>query len=289
MKICLFTDIEGVAGVVTHAEHSHPDGKYYAESKRLLTGEVNAAVEGLLAEGVDEILVVDGHGPGAIQFEELHPRAMLLHGRPITRRQLMEPMWDYDAVVLVGQHARSGVRNGNQNHTMDSTNVDWMKLNGTVVGETLIVALAAGIRGVPLIFLSGDEAACAEAREDVPGIVTVAVKKGLSTNVEIALSAPAARERIRAGVREALSAHRARPVAPVQWLSPYRLEIRFKSTQQADLFEYQGNGERVDDQTVAYSSEELMDVLCYQNRKNSPHPNGQIPKAAVACLTTPTR
>lgn len=266
MKICIMTDIEGVAGVVSHADHSSPTGKYYADSMRLLTGEVNAAVEGLLAEGVEEVLVIDGHGPGAIQFEELHPRALLLHGRPITYRQMVEPMWEYDAVALVGQHARAGVRYGNQNHTMDSANVDWMKLNGRFIGETVIVALIAGARHIPLIFLSGDEAACEEAREDVPKIWTVAVKKGISTNVEISLSAQASREKIREGISGAIRAHLEKPVSHVRWASPYRLEIRWKSTQSADLFEHQWDGERVDDQTVAFSSAEIMDVLFYRNR-----------------------
>lgn len=269
MKVCIFTDIEGVAGVVSHADHSFPSGKYYADSKRLLTGEVNAAVEGLLAEGIKEVLVIDGHGPGAIQFEDLHPRALLLHGRPITRRQLVEPIWEYDAVALVGQHARAGVRNGNQNHTMDSRNVDWMRLNGRVIGETAILALTAGVRGIPLIFLSGDKAACEEARVDVPGIWTVAVKKGISTNVEITLSAQASREKIREGIRKAVTLHRQQAVSPIRWEPPYRLEIRWKSTQEADLFEYQWDGERVDDQTVAFSSLNVLDVLLYRNRSGS--------------------
>lgn len=265
MKVYILTDIEGVAGVVSHVDHSYADGKYYEHSKGLLTAEVNAAVEGLLAEGIEEVLVADGHGPGAIQFEALHPKALLLHGRPITRRQMCEPMWDYDAVVMVGQHARSGVRHGNQNHTMDSRNVDWMKLNGRLIGETAFVALMAGARGVPVIFLSGDEAACAEAQVDVPGISVVAVKKGISSNVEITLSAQAAREKIREGIRQAVVAHREKPVAPLSWEAPYRLEIRWKATQEADLFEHQWGAERVDDQVTAFSSGDVVDVLNYRN------------------------
>ncbi len=265
MKVCIFTDIEGVAGVASHREHSLPHGKYYEDSKRLLTGEVNAAVEGLLAEGVGEVLVIDGHGPGGIHFESLHPRAQLLHGRPITRQQMTEPIWEYDAVVLVGQHARAGVRRGNQNHTMDSSAVDCMKLNGRVIGETAIIALSAGVRGVPLIFLSGDEAACEEALHDVPGITTAAVKRGVSTNVEIALSAQAAREKITEGIRSAIRKHRKQPVSPVCWTGPFLLEIRWKSTQEADLMEFQGSGKRIDDQTVAFSSENVLDVLYYRN------------------------
>lgn len=283
MKACIFTDIEGVAGVVSHEDHSFRTGRYYENSKRLLTGEVNAAVDGLLAEGAEEILVIDGHGPGAIAFEDLHPRALLLHGRPITRQQMIEPIRDYDVLALVGQHARAGVREGNQNHTMDSRGVDFMKLNGRLIGETAMLALSAGAWGVPLIFLSGDAAACEEAQMDVPGIATVAVKRGLSANVEIALSAQAARQKISEGIRSALRAHRAHPVAPVRWPGPYRLEIRWKSTQTADLMTFDRDAERVDDQTVAFTSGDVLDVLYYRSRPivhGKPEKNGhsvQVP------------
>ena len=81
MKILMMTDLEGVAGVVSFANQTGPDGRYYEAAKKLLTAEVNAAVEGLIEAGVEEILVVDGHGAGAIEFTDLHPAARLLHGR----------------------------------------------------------------------------------------------------------------------------------------------------------------------------------------------------------------
>lgn len=54
-------------------------GRSYENAKKLLTAEINAAVEGMLEMGVDDILVCDGHGPGAVVFEELHSAAKLLH------------------------------------------------------------------------------------------------------------------------------------------------------------------------------------------------------------------
>ena len=176
------------------------------------------------------------------------------------------PLWECDAFVFVGQHARSGVPDGNQNHTMSSLKIDHMKLNGRLIGEIAFVALWAGVRGVSAIFLSGDEAACREARTDVPGIVTAAVKKGISANVELTLSAVASRRLIRKRIAEAVAAHRQSPVSPVKWDGPYCLEIRWKCTQDADLDEYQHGGLRVDGQTVQYCSEDLIDVLCHRHR-----------------------
>ncbi len=86
MKVLMMTDLEGVAGVVTFEQDSYSDGKYYETAKRLLTAEVNAAVDGLMAAGAEEVLVIDGHGPGGIWFEDLHPRAKRCTGAPLRFR-----------------------------------------------------------------------------------------------------------------------------------------------------------------------------------------------------------
>jgi len=157
---------------------------------------------------------------------------------------------------------------------MDSSAIDWMKVNGRLVGETALVALSAGVRDVPVIFLSGDEAACREAEVDVPGITTAAVKRGISSNVEIALTAPAARKLINTNIREAVKAHRLKPVRPLRWSGPYRLEIRWKTTQGADLMAHQLDCERVDDQTVCFRSRDILDVLLNRHRPPASHSAG---------------
>ena len=115
MRVVMMTDLEGVAGVVSFGPQSYPEGKYYESAKRLLTGEVNAAVEGLLAAGVEDVLVIDGHGAGGIVFEELHPAARLLHGRPSAPSSVRNPIIaSYDATIMVGQHAMANAAQGNQ-------------------------------------------------------------------------------------------------------------------------------------------------------------------------------
>ena len=69
MRIFIVTDLEGVAGVDTFYVQTSPDGPGYARSCRLLTAEVNAAVAGFLAGGASDVIVWDGHGPGAVVFE----------------------------------------------------------------------------------------------------------------------------------------------------------------------------------------------------------------------------
>ena len=114
---------------------------------------------------------------------------------------------------------------------------------------------------MPLIFLTGDEAACREVEELIPGITTVAVKKGLSRQSAISLSAQAAREKIRQGAERAIRAHQEKPIAPLTWPGPYVLERRYFHTDIADGAASSPGAERVDSQTVRYRSDNILDVI----------------------------
>jgi len=261
-SIFIVTDLEGTAGVVSFADQSYPDGRYYDAAKKLATAEVNAAVDGLLAAGVAEILIWDGHGAGGLVFEELHPAARLLHGRPMPPWSRLEHVIRrYDAVAMIGQHALAGTATGNQNHTQNSRTVDYYKLNGRPIGETAQIALYFGALGLPLIFLSGDADACREAEALVPGIITAAVKEGVGRGAAISLSAPAAQERIRAGITAAVQQQTHAPIPPLVWPGPYILEKRFFHTDVADAAASQPGVERVDSQTVRLRREDIRDII----------------------------
>lgn len=262
MKVLMMTDLEGVAGVVSFEDHTRPGSLYYDAARKLLTAEINAAVEGLIEAGTEEVLVIDGHGPGAVQFEDLHPSARLLHGRPLAPwTSLARIFQNYEACVMVGQHAMAGVQTSNMNHTQNSRAIDYYKLNGRKIGEMAQFALFCGALGLPMIFLSGEEDACQEALSFIPGIVTASVKQGLGRGSAISLSAQVAHRRIRAGARQAVENHRARPIPPLVWEGPYVLEIRFFSTSDADARAAQPGVERVDPQTVRIHSDSMTDII----------------------------
>ena len=93
MRIYIMTDMEGVAGVLNADDYLLPGARYYEVARELVTLETNAAIEGLLDAGATEFLVVDGHGPGAINPLLLHPAArldgpsaILLAARPASMR-----------------------------------------------------------------------------------------------------------------------------------------------------------------------------------------------------------
>jgi D-amino peptidase len=226
----------------------------------LLTAEVNAAVAGLVEAGADEVVVLDGHGDGAVVFEELDARATLLHGRPFSPRWVNE-LDGCAAAIFVGQHAMAGTPDGNLNHTQDSLSTTSITLNGELIGEIGQFTLLAGSHGVPAIFLSGDDAACREFAALVPGAVTAAVKRGLGRNSAVSLSAAEARRRIRDGARLALERHRGRPIAPLVRKPPYVIERKFFTTASVEPYIGRLGVEIVDDLTVRVRGDDLGAII----------------------------
>ena len=107
MKILMMTDLEGVSGVVSFVDQGYADGRYHERAKKLLTAEVNAVVDGLLAAGATDVLVIDGHGPGGMCFEDLHPRARMLHGKWPPWTQMAGFFGEFDAYSRTFLSSRS--------------------------------------------------------------------------------------------------------------------------------------------------------------------------------------
>jgi len=173
----LMTDLEGVAGVINGVDYLSPTGRYYEKAKRLLTAEVNAAIEGFAAGGFTSFFVVDGHGQGAVDIELLDPRARLSRGWP-------RPAYpfgmnrNFDAAAVVGQHAKAGTPMSHLTHTGWFDVLD-QKINGLSIGEFGEMALLAGEFDVPVIFAAGEKAFCEEVEALTPWVVTAAVLEGV--------------------------------------------------------------------------------------------------------------
>lgn len=229
MRVYILTDLEGVAGVASFRDDTYADARFYREARRLLTEEVNAAVRGCLAAGATEVVVWDGHGPGGINPEGFHEEAKLLFGSDKPLHLGLDR--GFDAAMFIGQHAMSGTPKGNLAHSYSSRTVHEMTLNGTPIGEFGIRTYLAGHFGVPVVLLSGDKAACEEAKHLLPEVKTVAVKEGLSLNCALSLSPKKAREIIQRGVQEALE-NRAK-VEPLELDPPYEFTIEYLSAEEA--------------------------------------------------------
>ena len=177
MKIMVMTDMEGVAGILNHDDWVTPHGRFYAKGQRFLTEEVNAAVDGLLEGGAEEVIVIDGHGYGGIDPELLDERVKLIRGTG----EKVWPWWldqTFEGLAFVGQHAKAGTPYSHITHTQGFNYVD-LTINDVSIGEYGQLALCAMELKIPTILACGENAFVKEAEKLTPGVVTVAVKWGL--------------------------------------------------------------------------------------------------------------
>ena len=84
----------------------------------------------------------------------------------------------YDGVLMVGFHDAASAPGNPTSHTMVSSRIFRLTVNGALWGEFEMYAHAAAYRGVPTLFASGDEGMCAAAARTVPGLLTVPTKSG---------------------------------------------------------------------------------------------------------------
>ena len=239
MKVQIISDMEGVAGIV-RAEQTIGGHEMYEEGRKLYTEEINAAVRGSKAAGATEIVVMDHHGAGkgwsfnSLVHDLLDPDCEYVVQSSWTQyTEFLEQ--GCDACLLVGMHAMAGTPDGVLNHTVSGR--EWLNLrfNGVTVGESAINAAMCGNWDCPVLLVTGDEAACREARELLgDALTTVAVKKGIGSTAARNLAPLRARKRIEEGARNAL-----RDVGAVKPYDPGRpaeIEVDFMHTNEVEKY-----------------------------------------------------
>jgi D-amino peptidase len=223
-KVFMETDMEGVDGIFDFDLQCIPwKSPRWDESRKLLTGEINAAVEGLLAGGASDVTVLDGHtGGSGLSLLDLHPKAKLItgiHDVPTT----LGLDSSCSALIFIGRHAMSGADKGILAHTeMPDIRNAWV--NGIPVGEFGFRVFLAAEYGIPTIMVSGDTAACKEAEALVPGIECAEVKSGFNETSGIMLPRQEACDLIRERARRAME--RLAEFKPKQLSAPVELKIQ---------------------------------------------------------------
>ncbi|MBX9724104.1 MAG: M55 family metallopeptidase, partial [Candidatus Obscuribacterales bacterium] len=215
MKIYISADLEGVNGIM-HWSQTQPGEAGYERGVTLMHKELTAVIDGIYSTGaVTDVYVADAHWDGHNLRHELLPANVhLMSGwqRPysmmsgvsgkVDSKQLVEK--GFDGVFFVGYHARAGVSCGVLSHTYRASVFSEVKLNGVPVGETGLNAALAGYFGVPIAFLSGDDAACNEARNLLGALTCVPVKKAVSRFSAVMSPAREGLEALRHGAIEAI-------------------------------------------------------------------------------------
>lgn len=262
MKVYISADMEGVAGI-TASEQTNPVGQpEYARSVQLMTGEVNAACEGALAAGATEIVVNDSHwNMRNIVHEQLPPAVRLIRGspKPFSMNEGIDP--SFAAGAFLGYHAPGGMADGVLDHTYTDETIYEVRINGQACSEARINAAVAGCFGVPVVFISGDQSACADARTFLPWVETVQTKRAIGRYAADSLSPSAARDAIRTGMQHALQAGPSRKAAPYRFASPVTLELTLTTTAKTDVAALCPGSERVGGRTVRFAHDDFLSVF----------------------------
>jgi D-amino peptidase len=256
MKLFISSDIEGTAGIVDW-QQVRASGADYALGRRLLTAEVNAAIDGAAEAGAGEIVVNDSHStmqnidPGA-----LHHHASYLSGRHKPLYMMEGLDGTFDAVFMVAYHGAIGAERAVLSHTYNPLAVWEAHLNGIAVGESALNALVAQHHRVPVVLITGDEATADEARPFLPDIEAVVVKRSITRFAAESLHPDRACELIRDGAARALA--RASTISPPAIGLPVTLEVTFLTADMAEMSTWIRGVERAGVRTVTITDEEPL-------------------------------
>jgi D-amino peptidase len=256
MRVFISVDMEGTAGVVDWAQ-CVGDGPEAMAGRRLLLNEVNAAIDGAMAAGATEFLVNDGHAAMRnLAPDELHGDATLITGwhRPV---DMMEGIDDsFDAAFLVSYHGSMGSELGNMSHSFNPRAVAEARLNGQVVGESVINSLVAAHYGVPVVLVTGDQTGCAETVDVLPDITTAVVKDSITRSTAASLHPRRACTVIRDAAEKSLKTLgrvERRPFA-----APSTLEVSWRTPDMAELATWVRGIDRTGPRTTDITDSDLL-------------------------------
>lgn len=210
MHILVLADMEGISRITDYRELVPVWPEYWERGRAMMTDDVVAAVEGLLAGGATRVTVHDGHGSGArnIIEERLSPGVRVVgfaeHNRLVREGEI-------DATFQVGRHARRGT-DSFASHTM----VPYFAaaFDGYPITECHYEAYRSG---VPCLGITGDEALAGQIDQGLAGTPYLVVKhsRGRAEAVPAHATREDSLEAIRSFAAACLRTATARPVPRV--------------------------------------------------------------------------
>lgn len=167
LRVFICLDMEGISGVV-HLTDCNEGGMDYQYFRKVATEEVNAAIRGAQRAGATKIVVRDAHETMRNLIPTLlQPGIELIRGGDGANPEIMMQGIEqgFDALVFIGHHAAAGTPRGVLAHTMVVDGVQEFTINGKQIPEMAYCAMIAAKYGVKTAYLSGDDVACAQAKE----------------------------------------------------------------------------------------------------------------------------
>ena len=259
MKVFISVDIEGINGICNWSETDNTSGAY-EQFRKQLQKEVNAACEGAKEAGATEIFIKDAHDSARnLRIEELPEYVKLHRGWEGCPCSMMAGLNDtFDAVMFVGYHSPSRSNGNPLSHTMNTSRVHHVKINGVIASEFTINSLYASYLNVPVAFLSGDLNLTNQVKEINSNIETVASKEGCHGAV-VSKHPNVTVQEIKEGVKKALAKDLKNNV--VYLPKAFDVEIEYKQHNMAYNASFFPGCKLVGSDRIIYHAENYYDVL----------------------------
>jgi D-amino peptidase len=258
LKVHIAVDMEGVVGTVT-GDQLGPAGFEYGRFREFMTREALAAISAAREAGATEILVADSHGNGEnLLIEQLPADVRVVRSWP-RRNGMMAGIDDtFDAALFIGFHASTANTAGVRAHTFSSATLTRVAVNGTEMTEGSWAAAIAGHYNVPVVMMSGDDAAIAEVRKTIGDIEGAETKRTLGFHSAITLTPQASYDLIGQKVRAALG--RRQTFKPFKVQTPVTVDISFKHYLPAEVLAYLPIFERTSSHSIRYRARDMTEA-----------------------------
>ena len=259
LKVFISVDMEGISGIV-HGDQTTPGTAEYNDGRNWMAMDANAAIEGARLAGATEIVVNDSHGSmrNIAYTTMLYPEAFLISGSPKPLSMMQGIDASFAACIFIGYHAKAGTEDAILDHTISGSVVRAIRVNGIEMPELGLNAAIAGYYGVPVVLVSGDTAVCRQAGEILgKEVVTVAVKEAIGRQAAKLVPMGETRRMISDGVKEALG--KLAGMKPYKLAPPYKFELDYHISAQADAGELLPQVKRVGARTIAFSADDYLE------------------------------
>jgi len=164
----------------------------------------------------------------------------------------------FAGVIFIGYHSSTTNPQGVRAHTMSSARLADVRLNNMSMSEGSFNAAIAGHFNVPVIMVSGDDAAVKEVSSIVGDIEGAVVKWNYGFHSAKTMMPEAAYALIREKVTKAVG--RIRDFKPYKLAPPIQLDVRFKSYRPSEVLSYLSIVERTDSHSIRFRGKDMIEV-----------------------------
>ena len=252
--------MEGSTGVVS-AEQVMCGDPGYEFGRRMQLHDTMAAVSAALDWGAESVTVNDSHDRMTNLDVSMFPRGVTLISGTPKILGMVEGVSGHDAAIFIGYHAMAGTEKAVLDHTYSSKVVYGLKVNGIRLGETGLNALFCGALDVPVSMVAGDTAVCLEASSLLgETLLTCALKDGLGRNAALTKTPDETAGLLKEAVKKALDAAAEGKSPVLKMETPYKAELTFHTTAQADAAGLVPGSERISGRTMVFTTEDIFEI-----------------------------